>query len=63
MTITNESRPSTTIANQTKGSVGETWATISTTWASETRTWLAVSQLLTNAAKQSSTITNVSRPA
>lgn len=62
MSITNTSKPTTTIANTSKVSIGETWGSIITTWATETRTWLAVSQLITNEARQSSTITNVAKP-
>lgn len=58
----NQSKPTTSIANASKVSIGETWGTITTTWASETRTWEAVSQLLSNAARVSSTMTNVAKP-
>ena len=63
MGITNQSKPVTSLANSDKISIGETWGSILTTWASETRTWLAVSQLIANATKNSSSITNSSRPA
>jgi len=46
-----------------KVSIGETWDTVTTTWATETRTWLAISQLFTNTSRQSSSITNISKPA
>ena len=49
--------------NTNKASIGETWATISTTYAAETRTWLAVSQLIGNTAKPSTSLTNESKPA
>lgn len=48
MALTNTSKPTTSLTNATKVSIGETWGSITTTWASETRTWLAVSQLITN---------------
>jgi hypothetical protein len=48
MALVNDSKPTTVLANTSKVSIGETWATITTTWATETRTWLAVSQLFTN---------------
>lgn len=51
MAITNTSKPTTAIANSSKVSIGETWATITTTWASETRTWAAASQLISNSSK------------
>lgn len=63
MAITNTSKPSTSITNATKVFSGETWASILTTWASETRTWEAVSQLLANTARQSSSVTNTAKPA
>lgn len=53
MAITNQSKPTTSLTNSSKVSIGETWATISTTWATETRTWLAVSQLFTNQLRSS----------
>ena len=58
----NTSKPSTSLTNTSRVSVGETWATITTTWATETRTWLEVSQLFTNTSRQSSSITNTSKP-
>jgi hypothetical protein len=53
MAIINQSKTSSSLANSSKVSIGETWASILTSWASETRTWLEVSQLLTNTDKQS----------
>lgn len=50
------------MTNAAKASIGETWGTISTTWASETRTWLAVSQLITNNTRTSSSIVNFDKP-
>jgi len=63
MALTNTSKPTTSLTNTTKISTGETWASITTTWASETRTWLATGSLFSNTTKQSSTITNISKPA
>lgn len=60
MSISNISKPSTTIANTSKVSIGETWGSILTTWASETRTWLAISQLIANVAKVINTIDSYS---
>ena len=48
--------------NTNKASIGETWATISTTWATESRTWLAASQLFTNPAKPTTTLSNEAKP-
>lgn len=50
------------MTNATKASIGETWGTITTTWATETQTWLEASQLITNNAKVSSSITNQAKP-
>jgi hypothetical protein len=58
----NQSKPTTVIANSARVSSGETWASITTTWASELRTWEAVSQLLSNTARVSSTMSNVAKP-
>lgn len=62
MAITNTSKPSTSLANTTKVSFGETWGSIPTTWASETRTWLETISLFDNTSKQSSSMTNTSKP-
>ncbi len=39
------------MTNNTKVSIGETWATISTTWASELQSWEEASQLIGNISK------------
>lgn len=62
MAIVNQSKPTPSISNTDKISIGETWASIDTTWATEVRTWLLVSQLLTNITKITSSITNNNRP-
>ena len=62
MSLTNQTKVTPSISNELKISVGETWSSIITTWATETRTWLAVSQLIGNVTKISSSITNQSRP-
>jgi hypothetical protein len=63
MTLINTSKPTTSLTNTTKVSFGETWASIPTTWASETRTWLATGSLFTNTTRQSSSFTNIAKPA
>lgn len=60
--ITNLAKPTTTLTNTDKVSIGETWASVLTTWATETRTWLEISQLLTNSARTASSITNTAKP-
>lgn len=51
MSITNTSKPTTSIGNSSKVSVGETWASIDSTWFDEERTWLVCSQLIGNTSK------------
>lgn len=58
----NVDKPTTSLANQSKVSVGETWGSIMTSWATETRTWQEVSQLLTNIAKTVSSMINQAKP-
>lgn len=50
------------MTNVVKASIGETWGTISTTWASETQNWQEASQLISNSARTSSSITNFNKP-
>ena len=50
------------MTNSVKASIGTTWSTWTTAWDDETRTWDELSQLIENAGKTSSTITNVSKP-
>jgi hypothetical protein len=62
MSITNTSKPTTSLSNTSKVSFGETWTTITTTWGSETRSWLDTSSLIDNITKISSSITNTNKP-
>ncbi len=50
------------MTNATKASIGETWGTIASTWASETQNWEEASQLIGNASKPVTSITNFSKP-
>lgn len=59
----NESRPSSSMSNQARIANGETWASILTTWATETQTWEETGSFIDNFTKQSSSITNVAKPA
>ena len=62
MSITNTTKPSApSFTNTARVSFGETWTTITTTWVSETRTWLATVSLMSNGAKQTSSMTNTSK--
>ena len=60
--MVNDSRPSSSMINSTKVSIGETWGTITTTWANETRTWLEASQLIDNTSKPTTVIENIPKP-
>ena len=50
------------MTNSVKVSIGETWGAIASTWGNETRDWQTASQLITNKAKQSSSMTNIAKP-
>jgi len=58
----NTSKPTTSYINNTKPNFAELWSTITTTWATETRTWQETASLIGNLTRQSSSITNVSKP-
>ena len=62
MSITNISKPTTTLANSTKINIGEVWNTDSFTWATESRTWDDMQSLIDNITKNSSSLTNIARP-
>jgi len=62
MSLTNVSKPTTTLANVAKIAQGLTWATITTTWATETETWGGLASSLDNVAKPTTTFTNVAKP-
>lgn len=63
MAITNTSRPNSTLSNASRINIGETWNSITSTWATESRTWNAMASIIGNISKQSSNITNQTRPA
>lgn len=58
----NTSKPTTTFTNTARIGNAELWSTITSTWASETRTWIGCVSLVTNATKQSSSMTNIAKP-
>lgn len=62
MSITNTSKPTSSVTNTTKVAVGETWATDLNTWNAESRTWDATISIISNIAKTSSSMTNIARP-
>ena len=63
MAIVNQSRISSSIANQTKINIGEVWDTNSFTWANESRTWDAMASIIGNVSRVTSSISNVAKPA
>ena len=62
MSITNTSKPTTSLTNSARPNFAELWSTILTTWASETRTWADVVSLFDNISRPSTSITNVAKP-
>lgn len=62
MTLVNQDKPSTSIANATKINTGLVWALDLNTWAGELQTWLDTATTIDNVTKISSSITNVSKP-
>lgn len=62
MSITNQSKPSSSMANQTKINIGETWASDLNTWANELRTWGATISIISNTTRVSSSMTNIAKP-
>lgn len=62
MAITNQSKPTTSVTNQTKVSIGESWDTNITSWNTETRSWNDMFSFIDNQSRQTSTITNVNKP-
>jgi len=61
--ITNITKPTTSVENLTKVNIGEVLDTALLTWATETRTWNATVSIISNLARQSSSVTNVAKPA
>ncbi len=62
MSITNISKPNSSIANATKINIGVTWDADLLTWATESRTWDATASIINNATKILSAVTNLARP-
>jgi hypothetical protein len=62
MALTNTSKPTTSFENVARVSFAELWSTITTTWASETRTWADCVSLIDNTSRQSTSVTNTSKP-
>jgi hypothetical protein len=64
MSIVNTSKPSApSFSNTTRVSIGETWATETHTWANDPYTWAQKISNMSNITKQTSSITNTSKPA
>jgi hypothetical protein len=62
MSITNQAKPVSSIANSAKVNIGETWAAIETTYATETRVWSEFASIISNSTKVSSSMTNIAKP-
>lgn len=61
MAITNVARTSSSLTNNTKINIGETWNTDLNTWNAESRTWNAMASIIGNATRLTSAITNYIR--
>jgi len=62
MSLTNTSRPTTSLTNINRVSIAELWSTITTTWASETRTWADMASEIDNLSKPTTSLTNIAKP-
>jgi len=62
MSITNETKPTTSLTNSTRINIGETWGSDLNQWQNESRTWDATISIIVNSSKQSSSITNLAKP-
>ena len=62
MSITNETKPTTSLTNSTRINIGETWGSDLNTWAAELRTWAATISIITNSTRISSSMTNIAKP-
>lgn len=51
MTITNLPKISSSVTNQSKINIGETWDSDLNTWATETNTWEEIGSLINNSAR------------
>lgn len=63
MAITNISKPTTSVTNSSKVLNYETWDSNTSTWNTETRTWEQMGTIFTNSTRNSSSITNIAKPA
>lgn len=62
MTLTNTSKPTSSLSNTSKVSFGETWGTITPSYASETRSWALTASLFRNVLKPETLINSFSSP-
>jgi len=63
MSITNISKPTTSLTNTDRIASYETWASVTSTWSSESRTWDDMGSLVDNVSKPTTTIINIIKPA
>jgi hypothetical protein len=62
MSITNISKPSTSLSNATKINIGLVWSADTFQWQNESRTWGETVSVIDNVTKISSSISNQSKP-
>lgn len=62
MSITNVSKPSTTMTNITRVTSYETWDSNTTTWNTETRTWDEMASTMGNVSRPITSMINISKP-
>jgi len=63
MAITNLSKISSSVTNQTKINIGLVWDAALMTWSEASFTWDSTASVVGNVTKISSSITNIARPA
>ena len=62
MSITNETKPTTSLTNSSKVSHQETWDSNTTTWNTEVRTWNDTGSKINNLTRVSSSLVNTPKP-
>lgn len=59
MTISNTTKPSSSMTNSTRINIGETWDSNVSSWDTETRSWDEMASIITNSTRVSSSMTNI----
>lgn len=63
MSITNQDKPTSSLANSSKINIGETWGSDLLQWQNELRTWAETISIIDNASRTTSSISNINKPA